>query len=247
MKSILVCLLSFALLFSFLNAKEETFLKNNLKKAQAGGYIVTAQNKNYTILHIFERTPATLTIEEITVPAQRMQGRFTSWKTWIKNKAPDNTSWVLYKLDLPTGKMLEYYSLTKKTWFDLSKANNFLTTLINLKFEKVPYKERRRIGLPPILGEDQRPFWQPRMVVDGNEISNVSFDAWQTSWPKDGSDLSGKSIEIYLPVDNNKYPSYFPYWLQISGIIGNAKVRIVDSGTHMESPAPLLDSIPKLR
>jgi hypothetical protein len=51
---------------------------------------------------------------------------------------------------------------------------------------------------------------------------------------------SGKSIEVYVPHENNKYPSYFPYWLQISGLISNAKVRIIDSGTGMISPAPPL-------
>jgi hypothetical protein len=76
--------------------------------------------------------------------------------------------------------------------------------------------------------------------VDGNNIPAVPFEAWQTHWPKDGTDLSGKSIEVYVPQENDKYPSYFPYWLQISGMVGNAKVRIVDSGSYMNSPMPPL-------
>ena len=221
-------------------AGQEIFLRDNLRRAQKGDFIVTVQNKSYTILHIYDRTPNTLTIEEITVPAQRMHGNFTSWKDWIKNRAPGNTSWVMYSLDLSSGQMTKYYSLTKKAWYDMSKAGNFLTRLLNLRLEPVPYENRRRIGLPSLFeSEDRRSLWQPRMVVDGQEIPGVAFEAWQTRWPKDNTDLSGKSIEVYVPRENDKYPSYFPYWLQISGMIGSAKIRIVDSGTRMDSPAPL--------
>ena len=44
-----------------------------------------------------------------------------------------------------------------------------------------------------------RPLWQPRMVIDGKPIQGVLFDAWKTDWPRDGSDLSNKTIEVYLP------------------------------------------------
>ncbi len=232
--------LLFICLTTSLYCQESMYLRHNLNRAEPGDYIVTVQNKNYTILHIYDRTPTTLTIEEVTVPAQRMHGRFISWKRWMNDNAPGNTAWIMYRLDLDTGNMLGYFSLTKNAWFDMSKANNFLSTLLNLRLEKVPSSQRRRIGLPSIIGEDRRPFWQPRLVVDGQEIENVAFNAWQTEWPKDGTELAGKSIEVYLPVNNDLYPAYFPYWLQISGMVGSAKVRIVDSGTNMRSPAPPL-------
>lgn len=242
MSKIIHFLTAFLLTVSAICCGETIYLRDNLKRAQKGDYIVTAQNKSYTILHIYDRTPSILTIEEITVPAQRMHGTFTSWKEWILEKAPGNTSWVMYTLDLANAQMLKYYSLTKRAWYDMSKANNFLTTLLNLRLEWVPYDQRRKVGKKPSLfnSEDRRPLWQPRLVVDGQEIQGVPFEAWQTHWPKDGSELSGKSIEVYVPRENEKYPSYFPYWLQISGMIGNAKVRIVDSGSGMHSPMPPL-------
>lgn len=170
-----------------------------------------------------------------------MQGNFTSWKKWVSQRAPGNTAWVIYRIDLKSGKMLDYYSVTKNAWYDMSKVDSFLTTLLNLKLELVPFENRRRVGLPPLIGmKDRRPFWQPQMTVDGFVIPNVPFDAWQTKWPKDNSELSGKTVEVYTPRESNKYPAYFPYWLQISGIIGNAKIRIVDSGSHMDSPIPPL-------
>ena len=235
--------LTILLLFccTYLGAQESIFLRDNLKRAIKGDYIVTAHNKNFTLLHIYDKKDALITIEEITVPTQRMQGRFPSWKEWIRQRAPYNTSWIMYTVNLNTGQMQEYYSLTKNAWFDMSQADSFLSTLLNLRLELVPMKDRRRIGLPPIIGAtDRRPYWQPRLVIDGQEVGGVIFDAWQTKWPKDNSELSGKSIEVYVPHENDKYPSYFPYWLQISGLISNAKVRIIDSGTGMVSPAPPL-------
>ncbi len=211
-------------------------LRDNLKRAKSGDYLVTTQNKNYTLLHVYATTPPHLVFEEITVPSQRLQGKFTSWKKWMEEQAPGHTSWVIYTLDLRTGQLVNYYSVTKKAWYDLSKVNNFLTTLLNLKLEKLPLEARRRIGLKPILGRaDTRPLWQPRLIVEGQEITEVSFDVWVTLWPKDDSELANKTIELYLPQDNEKYPSYFPYWLQINGMIGSAKVRIVDSGSQMPS------------
>lgn len=231
------------LLFKFfcLQAGEEMVLRDNLQRAHQGDYVVTAQGKTYTVLHIFEKKNDLLTIEEISAPSGRLRQHNTYWKNWIKQGAPGHTSWIMYTIDLKNGKMLEYYSLTKNAWYDTSKTDSFLTTLLNLPLEQVPYQDRRKVGLPPLPGlSDKRSLWQPQMIVEGKEIIGVPFDAWRTVWPKDGSDLSGKTIEVFTPQNSQKYPSYFPYWLQISGLIGKAKIRIIDSGSNMESPAPPL-------
>lgn len=217
----------------------EMYLRDNLRRAKPGDYIVTAQNKTYTLLHIHSKVGDTLTIEEITVPANRIPQYDFYWKTWVSQNAPCNTSWVMYAINLQTGEMLEFYSFTKNGWYDLSQADNILSTLLNLKLSYIPPEQRKKVGPPPVDGSrDWRSTWQPRMVVDGEPINGVAFDGWRTHWPKDGSELSGKAIEVYVPHENDKYPSYFPYWLQISGVIGKAKVRIIDSGTEMESPKP---------
>jgi hypothetical protein len=219
------------------------YLKDNLKRAQKDDYIITAQNKNYTLFHIYDKKDDTMTIEEITVPLSRFPRSIKSWKQWISLKAPGNTSWVMYTLNLKTAQMLEFYSLSKNAWFEPNKTDNFLTTLLNLHLDEVALKDRKKVGFPTLPGmTDRRPLWQPRMIVDGTEVLGVSFTAWTTHWPNDGTDLAGKTIEVYVPEQNDKYPSYFPYWLQISGMIGKAKVRIIDSGSKMSSPAPPLEA-----
>lgn len=218
---------------------EELILRNNLQRAQPGDYIVISANKTQTLFLIYAKRNPILTIEEIAVPESKRSPNI-SWKEWISQGAPGNTSWVRYDIDLQTGQMLRYYSFTKRNWFEIPDADNFLSKLLNLKFTHIPDSARKRIGPKSSSGPEMRPLWQPRMIIEGQPIRGVTFDAWRTRWPRDGSDLSGKAIEVYLPCDSQRYPAYFPYWLQINGAIGKAKIRIIDSGSQLQSPRPPL-------
>ncbi len=210
---------------------QEIYLRSNLKLAHEGDYIVTSQNKTYTILLINMMTDNEIAIEEITVPAKSINLSETLWKNWIAQNGPGHTSWVRYVVEVSSGKMKEYFSYTKNGWYTIPDSENFLSTLLNLKLRKVSLSERKKTGpRPPSQVTDKRPYWQPKMIFEGKVIPGVMFDAWRTFWPKDGTELSGKIIEVYLPQNPGVYPAYFPYWLQVSGIIGKAKVHIIDSG-----------------
>lgn len=231
---ILICTFFFSL---HIEASSQLFLKNKLGKAIPGDFIVISQNKAYTLFHIYDKTSERLTIEEITIPENKTKLKLISWDDWVASGAPGNTSWIVYTIDLSSGKMGGLYSFTRNCWEELPEAEQFLSTLLNMKFTKIEERDRKRIGPAPELPSyDRRPFWQPHMVMNGQVIEGVRFNGWKTFWPKDGSELAGKSIEIYLPEDDDSYPSYFPYWLQVSGKIGKAKIRIIDSGTGLFSP-----------
>lgn len=214
---------------------ESLVLKNNLQQAKPGDFLVISSNKTLTLMHIYAKENQRLTIEEIALPESKQPTKI-SWKEWVAQNAPGNTSWVMYEIDLMTGQMLRYYSHTKQNWYEIPDKDNFLSKLLTLKMTKMSDYSRKRVGPKPFAGPDMRPFWQPRLVIEGKPIEGVLFDAWQTSWPRDGSELSNKTIEIYLPKDNQNYPSYFPYWLQINGVAGKAKIRIIDSGSNLKSP-----------
>ncbi len=237
---LLILMLGILGFFSPLQA-EELFLRNNLQRAQPGDYLVISANKTQTLMHIYDKQHQVLTIEEIAVPESKRNSNVT-WKEWVRQGAPGNTSWVMYDIDLRNGHMVRYYSFTKKNWFEIPDNDNFLSKLLNLKFTKISDKARKRVGPKPRSGPELRPLWQPRMIVEGKTIKGVTFDAWRTIWPRDGGDLSGKTIEVYLPRDNQRYPAYFPYWLQINGVIGKAKIRMIDSGSQLQSPKPSLSS-----
>lgn len=221
-------------------ASDQLYLRGNLDLARKGDYLVTGQGKMATMLHIFDRSPTTLAIEEISIPMSKLPRSFQGWKQWMELGAPGNTSWMVYMIELKSGNMQQCYSMTKRSWMNVSQANNFLTTLLNLPFTLIPDWQKKKAGPPPLLGvQDRRPAWQPRMMIEGKEVSGVLFNAWRAHWPKDGSILSNKTIEVYIPQDTAKYPSYFPYWLQISGVVGKAQIHIIDSGHDLKSPALL--------
>jgi hypothetical protein len=213
-------------------ADKELLLKENLKRAKVGDYLVSAQNKNYTVLLARSKDATSLTFEEITVPMKRIAEKGFSWKRWIEGGAHGHTCRVLYAIDLTTGTMQRAYSYTKNEWTSIPQSQNFLATLLNLRLKMVPLTERKKVGpLPLPDSPDRRSLWQPKVIVNGQVVDGVIFDVWKTQWPKDGTDLSGKAIEIYVPKENEKYPSYFPYWLQVNGMVGKAKMRIVDTGS----------------
>ncbi len=224
---------------------DEIFLRDNLMRANPGDFIVSAQSRNYTVLIVMDRTKDSVVIQEITVPEKRFpKGMVDSWREWVMRGAPGHTSWVGYEIAPYSGEFREYFSYSRNAWCQLCEGENILGTLLNLRMQRLDDRYRRRVGGAPPNRIDNRAFWQPRLILDGQEVTGVSFDAWRARWPKDGSDLSGKTIEVYLPSKESGYPSYFPYWLQVSGFIGKARVRIVDSGHHLNSPQPHLPRRP---
>lgn len=194
-------------------------------------------------MHIFEKKSDRLVIEEIAVPERRRKFYKLPWQEWIQKNAPGHTSWVMYEIDIENGSILKYYSFTKKGWYQISESDCIISKLLNLRFDKIPDSMRKRIGMKTPKENDLRPLWQPALTMDGQIVNGVKFDGWSAKWVNDGSDLSGKIIEIYTPQENTKYPSYFPYWLQVCGSITNAKILIIDSGTNLKSPKPSLDSM----
>lgn len=215
----------------------ELVLKDKLKNASPGDFIVTAQGKIYSVLHIYSKEDNKIILEEINVPQSKIPSENFSWRNWVSQSAPGNSSWVMYKINLNDGSMTQPYSFTLNRYFSIPDSDNFLRQLLNLRLQIVKATERKRAGVAPDKGApDWRPMWQPPLIVDGKSINNAFFDAYKTQWPRDGSELSGKSILVYLPDANLKVPAYFPYWLEVAGLVGKAKVRIIDSGTGLKSP-----------
>jgi hypothetical protein len=238
------CFLLFAMFFcGELMGQESILLRDNLRTASPGDYIVVAQDKNYIVLHINSKQSDQMTIEEISVPISRFQQMKMAWKLWAEQGALGSTNWVLYNIDLKNGAIGDYYSVKKKAWSSVPQSDIFLSKLLLLKFYRIPDQERKKIGVAPSAGSgsllDKRPLWQPKMVFEGREIAGVKFSAWRAIWPKDSSQLSGKQIEVFIPEENQSYPTYFPYWLEVSGFVGKAKLRMVDGGRGMHSSVSL--------
>lgn len=215
-------LLSLLVATTPLAAQETLVFKERLKQAEAGDYIVAAIDTNYTALIVRDKQGETITIEEITAPGARLprgQNHWRGWRHWIESGSPGYTSRLLFSIDCRSGQLVNTQP---------ARGNHeFFCRLLNLRMSKVRTRERKRVGPSPGL----RRIWAPKMVYEGKQVADVPFDAWQARWPVDSSPLSGKKIVAYTPAAD--YPSHFPYWLEVFGMVGKAKVRIVDSGRNL--------------
>lgn len=229
-------LLPLLLLFGSLQAMT---LKERFATAEAGDYLVLLQNKNYTFLHVKAWSTDYVVVEELSVPgAVRPEG---SWRGWFQEGGRGATAWTLLFIDSRQGTIEGAYSLIQSGWLDTSSLDPFFATLLHLSFAPIPEVERKRVGSRPLHEKtDQRSFWTPRLIVDGVWHKQVPFTAWRAKWPADGSELSRKLLEIYLPEqERSSYPTFFPYWMEIEGKGGGTKIQVVDSGSGVSSPTSI--------
>jgi hypothetical protein len=234
MRLIFIILSVFAL--SFANALS---LKDKIIKGQPGDYVVTEQGKVYTVLLIRAVSESHLLLEEISVPEADIDLGKISWKNWIESKAPGNTSWTAYEIDLKTNELVEGYSYSRRAFLFAGDPNHFLAKLLALSLKPTPEEKRRRIGPPPSEDEiDHRAFWNPSVVIDGKKIKKPSLSSWTGRWPNDGSLLSDCDVELY-------FGSFaFPYWIDVKSPHYRASIQTVDSGNHLNSPMPLMPRRP---
>lgn len=227
-----VFFLSIYLVFSLFPGDCIYIIRDQLGKAQKGDYMVTANQKVYTLFLIAEKKDSFLRIEEITVPQMGLPKGAINWKGWVQQGAPSHTSWITYVIFPDQQDISRFYSYSLNSWVSIPQEENALLTLLSLNFSKVSDRDRKRVGPPH---GNSRPYWQPKMILEGTYIPSVAFDAWSTVWPRDRSPLSGKKIEVYFPVEIDLYPSYFPYWLEVLGTAGKGKIRVIDTGNHLIS------------
>lgn len=215
---------------------QEMTLSKALTKAKKGDFVVTSQNKTFTLFHIFDVNDLTLTIEEVSAPISFLKPIKSNWQKWINEQAPGHSSWVIYELDLNSNQIEDIYSYSQKSWQKIYPGDQIFPTLINLKFNPIHKSDRKKAGpKPPPEMIDDRPIWQPPIISYGKKLKGISSDAYQAYWPEDQSELAGKKIEIFLPKENDKTPSYFPCWIQVSNYFAQSKLRVVDSGFNLNS------------
>jgi len=215
-------------------------LKERIQQAHNGDYLVFESNKMITVLSIRSITKDSIVLEEISAPSQNLLKHPTSWAEWIKNKAPGHTSWSMTEINLKDGQIIECYSFSRASWIQISQKESLFATLLQLPLEFLKPEKRSRIGPPPPDGElDVRKIWEPPLYFEGKKKSNSHFDAYQTSWPKDGSELSGKTISLYFDHET-RFP--FPFWIQIEAAYAAISIRAIDAGRNLPSP---FSSLPK--
>ncbi len=209
-------------------------LQDRICRASSGDYLVVEGGKVITVLSIRTVTPATLVLEEVSIPSENLRERPASWSEWIKAKAPGHTSWSMIELDRLNGEILECYSFTRASWVQLSSQESLLATLLNLPLDPVPKEKRRKIGPPPPQGDiDTRKIWEPPALFEGKKQEGVRFDVYETTWPLDASPLSGNRVILYFDREG-KFP--LPFWIQVETAHANVALRTIDTGKNFPSP-----------
>ncbi|MFI5334584.1 MAG: hypothetical protein ACHQT8_05410 [Chlamydiales bacterium] len=201
-----------------------TTLKEKLARGAAGDYIVSKQEKNLSLLRIKEITPTSLLLEEISAPLSLLNPATCIWQKWIEEGAPGHSAWVIYEIDLRSGKLVTCYSPALGTWVSVDEP--VLPKMLNLSLTPTPEDRRKRIGPPPRAGEeDHRSLWTPPLVFDGKKLARPFCEALETTWPKDGTDLSQCRLVFYFLPD---FP--FPCWIEASNGHFTFKIHTLASG-----------------
>ena len=195
--------------------------KERLLNAQVGDYVVTEYQEVLSMLRVHSVKGDLVTLEEVNVPWHQMRGK-SNFKGWLQNGAKGQTSWIRYTLDLKENKMVECFSPTRDAYLDTS--DSLITELLSLKMTRIADHDRKRVGPPPLDGQDTRSFWTPMITREGVRKKPVSVEVWQTKLPIGDTPLSGKIIDLYF---EESLP--FPYWIQIHD--GALRMRMIDSGT----------------
>jgi hypothetical protein len=215
-------------------------LIDRMKYGQNGDYLVSEFNKMITLLSIRSITSDSFVLEEISIPSQSLKNHPSSWAEWVRNKAPGHTSWSMTEIDLKSGEIIECYSFSRSSWIQLSSKDSFFSHLIQLPLQPLSADKQPRIGPPPPPGElDVRKIWTPPFCFEGKKRGNPLFDAYEATWPQDGTDLSGKTVILYFDRET-RFP--LPFWIQIEAAYGTASMHAIDSGRKLPSP---FASLPK--
>lgn len=222
---------------SFLDAST---VADRLFEASKGDYVVTQQDKNYSLLLLREKNKEFLVFEEVSIPCNKIHLPGMDWADWISLGAPGHTSWIQYEIDAHTLQLIECYSYSKKGWLYMEESEHFFSKLLSLHLSKVPSDEKKKIGPAPIHGEpDRRPFWTPTLASNSEKIK-IPCEAWKTSWPKDDTLLSSCRITLYFPPEEK---SFFPLWIEANNGHFNYSIRGIHLGKNLTSPTKPL--VPK--
>ena len=208
-------------------------MADRLLDGKPGDYIVTQQDRNYSLLFVREIRNDAFLFEEITVPTHLINASSPHWKKWLLQGAAGHTSWVQYEIDPNTFHLLEAYSFSKNAWIYLDETEYMLSKLLSLPLSPISKEERKKIGPPPSNDEtDRRKLWNPPFVFEGEKKSSAS-EAWKTLWPQDSSLLSACQITLYFPP---KELSLFPSWIEANNGHFSYAIKLIDSGKNIESP-----------
>lgn len=206
-------------------------LKEAIKSAETGDFIVYQYKNSLVLLRIREQKAPKLVVEEVSAPQTAVTA---NWQEWLTKQAPGHTSWTISQINIDSGRVESIFSVDDRGYLNANPAFQFLPTLLKLTPEPIEPHNRKYIGAEPLAGEkDMRHLWLPKIIFEGKQL-NVPVNAYKVKWPDDESELSNKPIDVYY-VQSGAL-TYLPYWIEVAGALGKAKISALDSGKKLSSP-----------
>lgn len=168
------------------------------EKGRNGDTVVVSQS---TMIYTITLNTPSLTFF-VTKAPRILQERqhISSWLSWLNQGAQG----ALETLTVPLEQVPTCYPE--------------LGTLLHLDWTPLSATERKKQGPTPLPGEmDFRPFWNPKILLEGQVLAEISSIAYTSQWPNDGSALAQKTVHAYFPA-NQTTVVWFPYWIEFSGL-----------------------------
>jgi hypothetical protein len=210
-----------------LSAKD---IDQEIKKASSGDFVIYAYKQQSTLLRIAGNNGKELVVEEISSPKPEIR----KWQEWLNEGAPGHSSWTISRISLDNGTIKSVYNVDERAYITTPITFPFLPTLLTTPLTLIAASEKKRIGAEPLPGEmDFRPLWLPKIIFEGKELK-TAVEAFRLVWPRDESELSGKTLELYFPV--SEAIIYLPYWIEMNAGLNKIKICVIDAGKGLSSP-----------
>lgn len=211
------------LLFLFPITLFSNFFEDRISYAKEGDFVIYEKDKNSSLLILQEINNQKIILEEITFPSY-LKNRITDPKKWLDKNAPGHTSFRAYTIDRKSLELIEAYSYKDKGHLIIDQQSFFLSKLLSLELQEVPDLKRRKTGDYTI--KTNRPNWNPPVVIDGKR-QRKPCKAFIANWPKDGSKLENKKIELYFAEN-----TFFPVWIELEAARINIPFITTNSGNR---------------
>lgn len=189
-----------------------------LRQAKSGDYFLFSHKKNAALVVVRHVSQQEIIFHEIHAP---LQPHTLNVQEWLAHKAPGHTSWIEVRLDSASGAVKTAFCHLRASRLP-EEDQKFTTTLLTLPFKKIPNEERRRCGAPSRDNPLPRHLWEPPTP---HGLKKETTEPFVSHWPKDGSELAGGRVEIYMLKG-----SPLPAWIEVRRANLKEHIRLIAKG-----------------
>ena len=222
-KIFILSLFIFAIKNSFLHGEQKISLLKVINNCPSGSYIVFEHNQTNIGIILKEKQLNKIILHEVFF-SKNLSKNLYDWK---KRLNQDSNYFAKFETIIENDTSFTKPIFCKKNK-KVSKEQifSFSSILTSLTFKSLP---KDNVKMTKDALNNPIP-WKPQLIIEGKSINYSECNTYEAYWPEDGSIMSNKRIEIYLPSISNDKFLCLPIWLEIESPIGKIKIRAIDAG-----------------